>query len=258
MKCLENFLKRYLKGLYMSFGMFSSIPQPFHLWDDKAANLALPCFPLVGGFIGALWFGIAKILELSGIHTMLVTAVVTLVPFLASGFLHLDGYMDTCDAVLSRRPFEDKLRILKDPHAGAFAVIMLAVLFVTQFTIVFAIIETKKNLVPLFIIPVISRCCSALSVLCLKPMAQSTYANMFRQNAKIAHKIFIIVIAVSGIMLSYFFAQIYGLITAISSIAGFIAAIVWAYRDLKGISGDLAGFALVVSELCGLAAMAIL
>jgi cobalamin synthase len=31
----------------------------------------------------------------------------------------------------------------------------------------------------------------------------------------------------------------------------------WAYKDLKGVSGDVAGFALVIGELCGLFAMAV-
>jgi len=251
-------MKRYFKGLYMSIGMFCSIPQPIKIWENKAVNLVLPCFPLVGCLIGAMWWGFATILVAAGIHIMLISAIVTLIPSLASGFLHLDGYMDTSDAVLSRRPLEDKLRILKDPHTGAFAVIMLTALFVLLFSAVFSIIETGKNFSLLLVIPVISRCCSALSILCLKPMAQSNYANLFRQNTKIAHKIFLFIAAIFGMALSFFFAQIYGLIVVLSTIAGFIAGITWAYRDLKGVSGDLAGFALVISELFGLAAMAIL
>jgi len=242
----------------MSFGMFCAIPQPFHLWNDRAVNLVLPCFPLVGGLIGALWWGITKILILNEIHIMLASAIVALVPFLVPGFLHLDGYMDTSDAVLSHRPLENKLRILKDPHAGSFAVIMLAVLFVLQFATVFAVIEKEKNPALLIIIPIISRCCSALAIICLKPMTQSSYANMLRQHIKTTHKIFIIFITMLGIALSCFFAQLYGLIVVAAVVAGFSGAIAWAYSDLKGISGDLAGFALVVSELCGLAAMAII
>ena len=251
-------MKRYLKGFYMSFGMFCAIPQPFHLWDDKAMNLVLPCFPFIGGLIGILWWGIAKILASSGIHIMLVSTVVMLIPFFATGFLHLDAYMDTSDAVLSRRPIEDKLRILKDPHTGAFAVIMLAVLFVMQFASMFVIIEKGANFALLIIIPLVSRCCSALSVLCLKTMAQSGYANMFRQNTGMAHKIFIVLIAILGIVLSCFFGRIDGLIVAVSAIAGFTGALVFAYKDLKGISGDVAGFALVISELCALVAMAMI
>jgi len=251
-------MKRCLKGLYMSFGMFCAIPLPFHIWDDACVDLILPWFPVVGGLIGVLWWGIARILFLSGIHVMLAAAALALVPFLATGFLHLDGYMDTSDALLSRRPIEEKMLILKDPHTGAFAVIMLAVLFTLQFASAFVFVEKGKNIALLIILPVISRCCSALSVLCLKPMAQSTYANMFRKNTGMAHKLFVIIITVTGITLSFFISGIHGLIVAASAILGFTAAAACAYASLKGISGDLAGFALVIGELCGLAAIAII
>ena len=44
---------------------------------------------------------------------------------LITGGIHIDGYMDTMDAVHSYGDREKKLEILKDSHIGAFAVIML-------------------------------------------------------------------------------------------------------------------------------------
>jgi adenosylcobinamide-GDP ribazoletransferase len=251
-------MKRLFKGFYMSLGMFCGIPLPSLLWDQNCANLVLPCLPLIGGLFGALWWGIAKLSIYSGIHIMPVTALVMLIPSLASGFVHLDGYLDTSGAVLSRRPLEDKLRILKDPYTGSFAVVMFAVLFVLQFAFVYAIIENEKNIILLIIIPILSRCCASLSVLGLKPLAQSAYAIMFKQNTGRAHKAFIVIIAIMAVALSWFFADYYGLIVAASVIAGCIIALAWAYRDLKGISGDIAGFGLVIGELCGLVALALL
>ena len=35
----------------------------------------------------------------------------------------MDGFLDTCDAIHSWKGPEERLRILKDPHVGAFAVI---------------------------------------------------------------------------------------------------------------------------------------
>ena len=242
----------------MSFGMFCAVPLPFHLWDDACMNLMLPCFPLVGAVVGTLWWGIAELLILSGINIMFISALLAVLPFFLTGFLHLDGYMDTNDAVLSRRPLEDKLRILKDPHTGAFSVIMIAVLFILQFAAVYAVIENGKYLALLIIISVISRCCSAFSHFCLKVMPQSGYGNMFKQNVKIPHKIFIVVTAVTAFALSYLYAEIFGLIVAVSAVLGFIAAMAYAYKEFKGVSGDLAGYALVVGELCGLVALAVI
>jgi adenosylcobinamide-GDP ribazoletransferase len=165
--------------------------------------------------------------------------------------------MDTSDAVLSRRPLEEKLRILKDPHTGAFAVIMLAVLFILQFAAAYAVVEKGHCLVLLIIMPVISRCCAALSILCLKTMAQSGYAHTLRQNTSVAHKIFIIIIAIAAAAFSFFLARQRGLIVAAAVMAGFAAALACAYKDLKGVSGDVAGFALVIGELSGLTAMAV-
>jgi len=242
----------------MSFGMFCAVPLPYHLWDDKCMNLMLPCFPLIGGLIGALWWGIAKLLVFSGIHVILVSAVLAVLPFFVTGFLHLDGYMDTSDAVLSRRPLEDKLRILKDPHTGAFAVIMVAVLFIMQFAAVYVVIEKCEYLILLIIISVISRCCSSMSILSLKAMPQSGYANMFKQNTKISHKVFLALIALSATALSFIFTGFYGLIVAGVVILGYILAMAYAYKEFKGISGDLTGYALVISELCGLIALAVI
>ncbi|BAW00501.1 cobalamin [5'-phosphate] synthase [Thermus thermophilus] len=35
--------------------------------------------------------------------------------------MHLDGLLDLADALLGARPREERLRVLKDPHLGAFA-----------------------------------------------------------------------------------------------------------------------------------------
>ena len=166
--------------------------------------------------------------------------------------------MDTSDAALSRRPIEDKLRILKDPHAGAFGVIMLGILFVLQFAVLIVVSEKGTYLLLFIVIPVISRCCGALSILCLKPMAQSNYASMFRKNTKMPHISFVIFVTVFVLILSCVFARIYGLIVIVSVIVGFTGAMFYVYRDMKGVSGDLAGFCIVIGELCGLIAMAVI
>ena len=47
-----------------------------------------------------------------------------LLPVLVTGGIHMDGFLDTTDALSSWQPREKKLEILKDSHAGAFAIIM--------------------------------------------------------------------------------------------------------------------------------------
>ena len=246
------------KGFYLSLGMFTAIPLPSYLWGGAAMSLALVCLPLAGVIIGGIWWGAACMLLLGAVHTVLAAAVLTLVPFLATGFLHLDGYMDTSDALLSRRPYEEKLRILKDPHTGAFAVIMLACLILLQFGAMYAITEKGELLLLLIIIAAASRCCGAFSVLSLKTMEGSGYANAFKENTGFAHKFFIAALTISAAALSYLWAGIPGIIVFAAVIAGYFLATAYVYKEFRGVSGDLTGFAIVTSELCGLIALAVI
>jgi len=249
---------RYFKGFYMSLGMFCAIPLPVNIWDDKCMNLMMPFMPVIGVIIGALWWGLGELLLFLDLNILLISAVMTVFPFIITGFLHLDGYMDTNDAILSRRPLEDKLRILKDPHTGAFAVIALVILFILQFPATYsAIINNGENLILFMVIPMVSRCCSGFAVLNLPPMEQSGYAKMFSQNARLSHKLFLILLLVIAYTVSFIFANLMGIIIVFAVVLGYVFSMAYAYKEFKGISGDLAGYSIVVSELCGIFALAV-
>ena len=114
---------RLICAFFMCLGMFTSIPCPYRPWDEDARDWMLVTLPLVGLVIGLLWllFGWIGTRLLPGMSG----AVLAALPWLLTGFIHLDGYMDTCDAMLSWRPLEKRLEILKDSHTGAYAVVGL-------------------------------------------------------------------------------------------------------------------------------------
>ncbi|MEG1027168.1 MAG: adenosylcobinamide-GDP ribazoletransferase, partial [Oscillospiraceae bacterium] len=115
-------MKRYFNGFIMSLSMFSIIPTP-QIWNENALSLMIPFFPLVGAIIGALWYGVFLLLQALNVPIMLSAVILALCPLILSGFIHIDGYMDTSDAIFSRATLEKKKDILKDSHVGAFAVI---------------------------------------------------------------------------------------------------------------------------------------
>ena len=249
---------RYFKGFYMSLGMFCAIPLPVHVWDEKHTSVMMASFPFVGLITGAVWWLAAVLLTVLDTPLMLTAAVLSVMPFFLYGFIHLDGYMDASDALMSRRPTEDKLRILKDPNVGAFAVVMLGVLFILQFSAMHAVIEHGEFLALLIVISVISRCCAAFSNFALPHIPQSGYAALLKQNARTSHKIFVILVAAATVTASFLYAGVSGLAVSGIVILGYFAAIAHAFKGLKGISGDLLGYALVISELCGLVAFAVI
>ena len=221
-------------------------------------NLVLPCFPLVGAVMGSIWYGVATVLVSIGVHTMLAAVLVSVTPFALSGLIHLDGYIDTSDALLSGRPLEEKIRILKDPHGGAFSSVMTGMLLLTQFAGVYAILDRKVRLGVLILIPILSRCCAALALMCLKTMPSSQYGPMFTKGTGKIHRMFVVGIAIITLVLSYLFLGPVAVAVLLSAIAAYAGAAIWTYRVFEGFSGDLTGFALEISELSALVVMGVL
>ena len=127
-------MSEWLDGFSMAWGMFLAIPCPLRRWNEKAREKMLVCLPLVGLAVGGIWLGLYLLLRhaaIGGLYAFLMAAL----PWLVTGFMHLDGYMDVCDAVLSRRELATRQRILKDSHCGAFAVIGMVLLALCQWSV---------------------------------------------------------------------------------------------------------------------------
>lgn len=111
-----------LNSLFMAFSLYSQIPVPQVPWDEKAMRYCICFLPLVGAVIGAAQALLFVGLTLLSPGPVFCGALLTALPVLLSGGIHLDGFLDTCDAIHSYRGKEDRLSILQDPHVGAFAV----------------------------------------------------------------------------------------------------------------------------------------
>ncbi len=95
-------------------------------------------FPAVGALIGLLLAGAAW--GLGRVFSPIPLAALLLALWVAvTGALHLDGFVDCCDALLAARPPEDRLEILRDVHVGAFGVIGAGVLLLVKFAALAAI-----------------------------------------------------------------------------------------------------------------------
>ena len=112
-----------LESLGVALSTYSAIPVPQFQWNERNMKYAICFFPAVGLFCGAglaLWWWLAKTLEIGAV---LFAAGAVALPILITGGIHMDGFMDTVDALSSHQTRERKLAILKDPNCGAFAVL---------------------------------------------------------------------------------------------------------------------------------------
>lgn len=124
----EEYMK-IIKGFVIAFSIYSKIPVPQFDWKEEDMQYHLCFFPLIGLIIGALeagWFFLGNAVEISHLCKTLIAVAI---PLLVTGGFHMDGFMDTMDAFHSYQDKEKKLEILKDPHIGAFSVLMLVLYY---------------------------------------------------------------------------------------------------------------------------------
>lgn len=217
-------------------------------WEEESMRYAICFFPLIGGVIGGIFFLTYYIGHLLPLGDILLAALLTAIPILISGGIHMDGYCDTVDAISSYQPKERRLEILKDPHSGAFAIIRSGVYFLLYFGMVSALTVESRLIIAIFFI--VSRALSGLAVVQFRTAKQNGLVATFQQAAHKRKVIFsmviYIVLAIIGMLL----------VSPVLATVGMLAALYCffyykklAYQLFGGTTGDLAGYFLVRCEL---------
>ena len=245
-------MKKLLHGFAMCQSMFCSIPCPWKIWDEEARDQMLLFLPIVGLEIGVLWAGLGWLCTMLELPKLVTALVLCLWPYVATGFIHLDGFMDVTDAVKSCRDAARRREILKDPHAGSFAVIGVVLLILSQFSM-FASVQ-QIDLRILVLIPAVSRCCSALAVKGLPPMSTSQYADQKKPKGHLL----ILAVQLILFLLAGFTLCGRSAPALIGCLVGYALALRRAYRSLEGMNGDISGYALSIAELCAVAVLALI
>lgn len=246
-------MKQLLHAFAMCQSMFCAIPCPWHIWDEEARDKMLLFLPVVGLEIGAIWAGLAYLARLIGLPALVTGVILCACPFVLSGFIHLDGFLDVTDAVRSCRDLQRRREILKDPHVGSFAVIGCVLLMLAQFAL-FASAPDDADLRILILIPAVSRCCSVLAVSTLRPMHTSQYAARKKSKTHICIMAGTLCAAVTA---GFLLCGKYGF-ALLGCLLGYGLALCRGYRSLNGMNGDISGYALTVGELCAVAFFALL
>ena len=259
-------IKKILVGLSMAFGNFTVLPNPYKRWDEGARNLMLMLLPVVGAVIGGIFILLLGILGILGVNTIILAAVGVFYLFKVTGYIHLDGFMDVTDASLSRRPLEERQRILKDPTVGAFAVCGCAFLLLMDFAALISIFA-KGLPVLLAYVPIFSRCAGAWQVLHFSPAGYSQYVESHEAESRSLYGLGIIVIFLVLTLPVVWSGMSAGEVRIAYQYAGLLAVQVlvslgsgaYARRQLGGgMNGDIAGYTICYSELAGLLFLAVL
>lgn len=244
-----------IRSFFIAFSMYSKIPMPRTDWTKEAMKYAMCFFPVIGCVIGALLYvwGIVGG-ETFGYDSFFFTSVCVLLPVLITGGIHLDGLLDTSDALSSYKPTEEKLQILKDSHAGAFAIIIGICYFIADIGVYSEL--TRRALPVLACTFAMSRSFSGLSVVSFKMAKNTGLAATFSDMAvkgRVKITMLVYLVLIGGVMI-YLDAPL-GILAILAAMIDFFAYRHMAYKKFGGITGDLAGFFLQTCELLMAAAV---
>lgn len=246
-----------MKSLFHAFvmcqSMFCAIPCPVQIWDEQARDKLLWCLPLVGLEIGLVWWLGSLLCDFLALPVLIQGAVLCAAPWNLTGSIHLDGFMDVTDAVRSCRDLDRRREILKDSHVGSFAVIGSIALTLFQFAFCTAA-PNWADAKMLILIPVVSRCASAVAVAVLPKMSTSQYVQKKARAADICIPGAALLLCLAGALCIW--PTYVWVIAAELTVYGL--ALRRAYKSLGGMNGDISGYCLTLAELGALGAMALL
>ncbi len=242
-------MKTLWNSFKTAFSMFSKIPMPPADWTKENMKYMFCFFPWIGVVIGLLEYGADFLLCKLSYGAPFCGAVLLLIPILITGGIHVDGLLDTADAMSSWQERSRRLEILKDSHAGAFAVITACSCFLIFFA---ALSELHGNSSAMGIMSlgfVLSRTLSGYGVLTLPKATTSGTAARFSQNAEERPVRIVLVVYMCLIILGMLSVHpVYGAAALISCGAVFLYYRSMALKYFGGTTGDLSGFFLCTCE----------
>ncbi|RMF02397.1 MAG: adenosylcobinamide-GDP ribazoletransferase, partial [Chloroflexi bacterium] len=151
-----NAIKNTLTDFVMAWQLLTAIPLPFAPAESgRPPGYAAVHFPLVGAVLGLLLAAAAE--PLFWLFPAEIAAALLLALWVgATGMLHLDGFMDSCDGLLPPREAARRLEIMKDSRVGAFGAVGGVLLLLLKFNGLAALPPTHR-VAALVVIPMLGR-----------------------------------------------------------------------------------------------------
>lgn len=229
----------------MILSFFSSVPVKNYEFIEAELGKGIRLVPLVG-----VLFGILLVSLNSGISLILdneASAFLILIVYLfLTGGLHFDGVADTSDGIFSYRSKERILEIMKDSHIGAFGVISLIVLFLGDWLFL-----SKSTTFVIFLFPIIGRCIALFTCRISTYARNEGFGSQFIIEAKKSSSLVVLIGYILLICLSSILINELGIIFAICITFVFIVFVTKRIsRKIGGITGDVIGFTIEISQLC--------
>ena len=202
-------------------------------------------FPVVGAAIGALVGSVWWLTDLA--FPPLVAAVVVVIADLAvTGMLHFDGLADSADGLLPHATPAERLRIMRSPDVGAFAVVVVATVLLAR--------VAALSAQPVSIGLIAALWCTSRTVVAAAPRFVPYARDEGIVSGMLPGPPSMWILAALGpaVVVGALGAGGPGVAAVAATIAGVAGVVVLANRRIGGFTGDVLGAGIVVGETVGL------
>ncbi|WP_408071308.1 adenosylcobinamide-GDP ribazoletransferase [Butyrivibrio sp. JL13D10] len=249
-----NAIKSVIRSIIVAFSLYSRIPMPVFTWQEKDMKHAISALPLIGAVIGGLSFAVFKVTGIFEFPHLSIILLLSVLPLIITGGFHMDGIMDVQDARNSYQDRQKKLKIMKDPHIGAFSVISVIIYGMIWFAFFNLLISNtlKKgsyNYLYIYMVSffIVRAACGLTSIL-FEKARRDGMLNTETKSTGGADKIVLTAELLLGMGVMLFLDIIGGIISIAAIVLFTVYYKAMCSKNFGGVTGDTAGFYICVCE----------
>lgn len=214
-------------------------------FTDEEIGKSMRWFPLVGLMLGLVAYGFSLLTGLIPLKPEITAFIILFFLTIATGALHCDGFADMIDGFLGGKDKEDIIRIMKESQIGAFGTIGLIFLFLGKFLAITLLLETNAILWLVFIVAWSRWGVVYLNV--LSSYAKETGIGVIYEKQNSVWDVIIGGIIATGA--SVFFCGWFAIGIPVLLIGLLHGIKSYSENKINGVTGDVYGFSIELSEL---------
>lgn len=249
-----------IRDLAMATTLLTVVPLPVPPTASPAEKPdAASWFPLVGLAIGSLGWGVARLaaaLGVGGARTSLVAVLVVIAWATVTRLLHWDGLADVADAFWGGHTPARRLEIMADSATGAFGATAIVLVALVEVAAVSALLGGGARLALLFA-PALARFAATFACWLGAPARPGGLgASVMRRPGALG----VVAAAFVGVACGVGAFYAFGLLGLGCAVVAIVAALVVPHLiagRMGGVTGDVMGASVLLSEAFTLAAFAL-
>lgn len=200
-------------------------------------------FALIGLLLGVILLGIDRAAS-RALPDLTTAAILVVALAILTGALHLDGLADTADGLLGGRDRAHRLAIMRDVHAGTFAIVAIASVFILKWA-GFASLPSSVRFEAIVLAPCLARFGMVVTIVAYPYARIEGLGADFHESAAPGS---LVANAATALIASVALLGLGGVGVVAVAAAGGLAVGGISTRLLGGVTGDVYGAALEISE----------